>query len=211
MDKKIIKAMYANATSRDELHPQLCGVHFEENRCYASDGHVLTIFNEGSKSFNGKTIDLDGTVIEGRFPNVDAVFPAKDDWKDFGARIDLQQLQRACAWQRRRIGSNQRDLVVFGDIGLTIEALNRVLLIYQAAGELDGAEIFSTGNNRPVVVSSGRLKSLLMPALFEIKSVDQEREEGCPTAISYGELINDYVFNSWKREPIAEPLAWLQS
>ena len=37
MNKKVIKAMYDYIVSKEEKNPVLTGVHFERERCYASD------------------------------------------------------------------------------------------------------------------------------------------------------------------------------
>ena len=54
MNKKIIKAMFANICAKDETRPIMGGVHFEKERCYATDGKLLVIFQEGSEKLADK-------------------------------------------------------------------------------------------------------------------------------------------------------------
>ena len=91
MDKKIIKAMFDNICAKDELRPIMNGIHFEESRCYASDGHILIIYNEGVPRLKDKTILLEGMEIDGRYPNVDSVLPSKNA-KYTEMQIDVEQL-----------------------------------------------------------------------------------------------------------------------
>jgi len=213
MEKKIIKAMYANSVSRDEMHPVMSGVHFEKDRCYASDSHILTIYNGGGcEKLDGKTIDYEGNEIDLRYPNVDAVFPSKEDLKDFGMRIDLEQLQKACSWHLRKKDSNQKDVVTIGAIGIPINGLCKLLSIFVVANEIGKARIYMTEPHRPLVIESKKLRTLIMPAMFETSDVDQDRnDEGAQIVLSYGNLINDYVFNSWQRTPAPAELQWLDN
>ena len=78
MDKKILKAIYANVVAKDDLRPVMNGVCFEEERCYGSDGHLLVIYNHGNKQFAGKIVAQNGEIIDGKYPNIDGVIPKRE-------------------------------------------------------------------------------------------------------------------------------------
>ena len=58
MEKKIVQALFANICAKDELRPIMNGVHFESERCYASDGHVLVFMKKESRSLTEKQCRL---------------------------------------------------------------------------------------------------------------------------------------------------------
>ena len=52
-----------------------------------------------------------------------------------------------------------------------------------------------------------QLEGLIMPCNYEEADIDIEQEFGDIKTLSYENFINDYVFNSWKKETKTE-LAW---
>lgn len=103
MDKKVIQALFTNICAKDELRSLPDGVHFESERCYATDGKVLVIYGEGKPELDGKTVHQDGTVIEGRYPNVDAVFPSEENYgKKFRTSTSSSCVMRASGRLDRR-------------------------------------------------------------------------------------------------------------
>ncbi len=207
MNKKIIKAMYQNIVAKDVNRPVMNGVHFEESRCYASDGHVLVILNEGSKSLDGKTLSLEGQEIEGRYPNVDSVFPKHEDG-DCQFALDVKQLKEACSYHARKQETTDKDAVVINGVGFNVCTLLKLLTTVLLAGT---KEVTFTAKDRShaVVIENGKtMRCLIMPTLYIDEHVDAEAELGEPVVLSYESLINDYVFNSWKKVPAKEELAW---
>lgn len=208
MEKKIIQALFANACGRDELRPIMNGVHFEEERVYASDGHILVVYNEGSKKLDGKTIAPDGTELEGRYPNVDSVLPSS---KSMGTefKADLVQLKAACQYHVRKENSKAQDRVIIGGTGLVVTSLLRTLNAVLACEEPSKLKLFISEPLKPITFLGKKTKAILMPIPYEEKEVDVEQEEGCSNVFSYESFINDYVFNGWKKKPVKAALAWL--
>lgn len=205
--KKVIRSLYSNVCGKDCLRPQLGGVHFEKERCYATDSKILVVFNEGSEKWAGKTVSLSGEELEGRYPNVDAVIP-----KSIlaGPKIDLSQLLMACKWYRQKEDSQDMDSVVINHKSFSIRNLMRLLTVVQTAGELEEAELMGYEPNKSSVLKSPSLTCLLMPMVFNESDVDAERmEEGASMCMSYEAFINDYVFNSWKPKAPKDDLSWL--
>ena len=122
MDKQIIKALYGVA-SKDNVNPILNGVHFEEQRCYATDTHLLVIYNEGSEKHAGKTLSIKGEEIKGQYPPVDKVIPKK---LTNPLTLDFGQLQRACAWWGKQSDHHIEDKVVLRSTCLNIAYLQKV-------------------------------------------------------------------------------------
>ncbi len=206
MNKKIIKAMFANICAKDEMRPIMCGVHFERERCYASDGHVLVIFKEGSEKLDGKTVNLEGQEIEGRYPNVDSVFPPKDNQGNPFV-CDFVQLKNACAYHIKQLSSTQNDRVIINGVGLNVRTLHRLLCTITLLGNPNDIKFFITDPSRAVVVESEQMRSLIMPTLYQEGEIDFETDFGETKTFSYENFINDYVFNCWKKEPKKE-LEW---
>lgn len=209
MEKKIIQSLYANIVAKDGLRPIMSGVHFESERCYASDGHVLVIYEEGKPELDGKTMSASGEELEGRYPNVDSVFPNKEN---YGSKlvIDIQQLRDACQWQTRQEGANENDNVVIGNVGYNIRTLQRICNVMLASGNLRNIKFFNSSPNRPTVIIGTKLKGLIMPMVYEEANIDAEREEeGYTRTYSYENLVNDYVFNGWKKPEKKSALSWL--
>lgn len=205
--KKVIRSLYSNVCSKDDLRSQLCGVHFEKERCYATDSKILVVFHEGSEKWDGKTVSLNGEELEGRYPNVDAVIP-KNVLE--GPRIDLNQLLMACKWHLQKEDSQDMDAIVINHKSFSIRNLMRLLTVVQSAGELEEAVLMGYEPNRSSVLKSPSLTCLLMPMIFSESDVDAERmEEGASMCMSYEAFINDYVFNSWKPKAQKDELSWL--
>lgn len=209
MEKKIIQALYANICAKDELRPLMCGVHFESERCYASDGHVLVIYAESKPDLDGKTMNVNGNLLDGRYPNVDSVFPSEEN---YGTKlnIDIVQLRNACQWQTRQENANENDRVVINGVGYCIRTLMRLCNAMIAGGKTNSIKFYNSDPAKASVIIGNKLKGLIMPMIYEEHEVDVEREdEGFTKVYSYESLINDYVFNSWKKPVKTEPLAWL--
>lgn len=207
MDKKIIKAMFDNICAKDELRPIMNGIHFEESRCYASDGHILIIYNEGVPRLKDKTILLEGMEIDGRYPNVDSVLPSKNA-KYTEMQIDVEQLKNACIWHIKKPSAMDVDRVVICDVGLNVNTLLRFLKTVSLFGKEQTFCFYD--KLKSVLVEGENFKGIIMPMEYNEKDIDAESEfnETC-TVYSYENFINDYVFNSWKDEVPKKVLSWL--
>lgn len=207
MDKKIIKAMFDNICAKDELRPIMNGIHFEESRCYASDGHILIIYNEGVPRLKDKTILLEGMEIDGRYPNVDSVLPSKNA-KYTEMQIDVEQLKNACIWHSKKPSAMDVDRVVICDVGLNVNTLLRFLKTVSLFGKEQTFCFYD--KLKSVLVEGENFKGIIMPMEYNEKDIDAEFEfnETC-TVYSYENFINDYVFNSWKDESPKKVLSWL--
>lgn len=207
MDKKIIKSMFDNICAKDVLRPIINGIHFEEKRCYASDGHLLIIYNEGSIRLAGKTILLEGIEQEGKYPNVDSVFPSENA-KHTEIQIDVEQLKNACIWHSKKPSAMDIDRVVICDVGLNVNTLLRFLKTVSLFGKVQTFSFYD--RLKSVLVEGENFKGIIMPMEYSEKDIDSvsEFEETC-TLYSYENFINDYIFNSWKDEEPKKVLSWL--
>lgn len=207
MDKKIIKSMFDNICAKDVLRPIINGIHFEEKRCYASDGHLLIIYNEGSIRLAGKTILLEGIEQEGKYPNVDSVFPSENA-KHTEIQIDVEQLKNACIWHSKKPSAMDIDRVVICDVGLNVNTLLRFLKTVSLFGKVQTFSFYD--RLKSVLVEGENFKGIIMPMEYSEKDIDfvSEFEETC-TVYSYENFINDYIFNSWKDEEPKKVLSWL--
>lgn len=207
MDKKIIKSMFDNICAKDELRPIMNGIHFEESRCYASDGHILIIYNESVPRLKDKTILLEGMEIDGRYPNVDSVLPSKNA-KYTEMQIDVEQLKNACIWHSKKPSAMDIDRVVICDVGLNVNTLLRFLKTVSLFGKEQTFAFYD--RLKSVLVEGENFKGIIMPMEYNEKDIDAESEfnETC-TVYSYENFINDYVFNSWKDEVPKKVLSWL--
>lgn len=208
MNKKVIKAMFDNICSKEELRPIMTGIHFEKERTYASDGHLLVIFKEGSLELDGKTMSSNGREIEGRYPNVDSVFPTKE-MRGNEFTLDVVQLKKACAYHIRQLSSTQNDRVVINGTAYNIRCLFRLLNTITAVGDPTNIKFYNKDKDRATVVVSDQMQSLIMPVIYEESEVDYVQNDFADTkTISYENFINDYVFNSWKKKQPKDELAW---
>mgnify|MGYP007050561637 FL=1 len=207
MDKKIIKSMFDNICAKDVLRPIMNGIHFEENRCYASDGHILIIYNESVPRLKDKTILLEGMEIDGRYPNVDSVFPSENA-KHTEMQIDVEQLKNACIWHSKKPSAMDVDRVVICGVGLNVNTLLRFLKTVSLFGKEQTFAFYD--RLKSVLVEGENFKGIIMPMEYNEKDIDAESEfnETC-TVYSYENFINDYVFNSWKDEAPKKVLSWL--
>lgn len=208
MDKKIIQLLFANICDKDELRPVMNGVHFESERCYATDGHILVIYGEGNPKLAGKTMKQTGEEIDGRYPNVDGVFPPEDK---YGTKlnIDIKQLHAACVWHSKQQTSTEHDGVVINGVSYNVRSLRRILEVMVYGGAKD-VKFFNSQPDRATVIIGNKLKGLIMPQKYEESGVDGEREdEYSARTFSYENFINEFVFNSWRKEPKKEPMTWL--
>lgn len=207
MDKKIIKSMFDNICAKDVLRPIINGIHFEEKRCYASDGHLLIIYNEGSIRLAGKTILLEGIEQEGKYPNVDSVFPSENA-KHTEIQIDVEQLKNACIWHSKKPSAIDIDRVVICDVGLNVNTLLRFLKTVSLFGKVQTFSFYD--RSKSVLVEGENFKGIIMPMEYSEKDIDSvsEFDETC-TLYSYENFINDYIFNSWKDEEPKKVLSWL--
>lgn len=207
MDKKIIKSMFDNICAKDELRLIMNGIHFEESRCYASDGHVLIIYNESVPRLKDKTILLEGMEIDGRYPNVDSVFPSENA-KHTEMQIDVEQLKNACIWHSKKPSAMDVDRVVICGVGLNVNTLLRFLKTVSLFGKEQTFAFYD--RLKSVLVEGENFKGIIMPMEYNEKDIDAESEfnETC-TVYSYESFINDYVFNSWKDESPKKVLSWL--
>lgn len=208
MDKKIIQLLFANICDKDELRPVMCGVHFESERCYASDGHILVIYDEGNPCLSSKTMNQSGEEIAGRYPNVDSVFPPAEN---YGKRLnlDIKQLHAACAWHIRQSGSTEHDGVVINGVSYNVRSLRRILEVMLCEGA-SNIKFYNSQPEKATVIIGKKLKGLLMPQQYEESGIDEERaDDYSARTYSYENFINEYVFNSWRKEPKKEPLPWL--
>lgn len=207
MDKKIIKAMYDNIVAKNELRPIMNGIHFEESRCYATDGHILIIYNESLPRLKGRTILVDGTEQEGKFPNVDMVFPPAGS-EHTEIEIDVEQLKNACIWHNKKPSAMDMDSVVIGDVGFCISSLVRFLKTISMFGKKHTFSFY--GRTKAAMVEGKNFKGIIMPMEYGDCMIDAESEfgEAC-SVFSYENFINDYVFNSWKESEQKKQLNWL--
>lgn len=207
MDKKIIKSMFDNICAKDVLRPIMNGIHFEENRCYASDGHILIIYNESVPRLKDKTILLEGMEIDGRYPNVDSVLPSENA-KHTEMQIDVEQLKNACIWHSKKPSAMDVDRVVICGVGLNVNTLLRFLKTVSLFGKEQTFAFYD--RLKSVLVEGDNFKGIIMPMEYNEKDIDAESEfnETC-TVYSYENFINDYVFNSWKDEASKKVLNWL--
>lgn len=207
MDKKIIKSMFDNICAKDVLRPIMNGIHFEENRCYASDGHILIIYNESVPRLKDKTILLEGMEIDGIYPNVDSVLPSENA-KHTEMQIDVEQLKNACIWHSKKPSAMDVDRVVICGVGLNVNTLLRFLKTVSLFGKEQTFAFYD--RLKSVLVEGENFKGIIMPMEYNEKDIDAESEfnETC-TVYSYENFINDYVFNSWKDEASKKVLNWL--
>lgn len=209
MNKNIIKAMYECCISNDEVHKNMSGVHFEKERCYATDTSILAVYNCGSEKFDGKTIDVNGEPVKGKFPPVDRAIPKK---LVNPLSVDFRQLRSACSWWTRQSSHHANDRVVLGGTPLNIRYLSRLLYLFHIASELGSLSFYlNTDNRRPVVAVSESLTVLLMPYQIEDESeIDESRIDCCACTVSYANLINTYAIESNRPKPKkTEPMSWL--
>lgn len=203
MDKTIVKALFKEIACKDPVRPSLMGVHFEENRCYATDTHILVVYNESDPRFAGKTLSIEGKEIVGKYPNIDRVIP-KDLSNLF--RGDLGQLYRACCWWCKQSDSHKDDQIVIDGHQYVISTLRRMLSMFAITSELGTAKMYlnaAEGANRPAVVMSDTFTSIQMPCNNSPEEkVDDVRSYEEYVVISYANFINTYAIESTKPKEV---------
>lgn len=210
MDKKIVKAMYASVCAKEDMRPVLKAVHFEQDRCVATDTHILVVYKEGSEAFAGKNISVNGEEVTGNYPAYDRVFPKQELLSDYSPRVDLVPLQKACAWHVRRPDSHAEDLVEVRGKYFRIKFLSALLNLIALGGEIAQAEILQSDPERPSVIRSPKFDTLLMPVCGSPASIDAPRVAEAPATFSMENLVNTYAFENWKAPKVADSMAWLQ-
>lgn len=209
MEKKVLQAMFNNIVSKDPIRPNLTGVFFDEHCSVATDTHMLVVFNYANPTHKGKIMSANGEVIQGRFPDYNRVFPDKKKVSSYSPRIDLAQLQKACAWFVRQPGFDEKGMVVIRGKGLSIKYLSNILNLIALTPDIKSAEMLKTPEGNPAVIESKYFKALLMPMQVDEAKVDAEREDGCPVCMTLEALINEFVFEGWKPRPAKDPMDWL--
>lgn len=207
MDKQVIKTMFADFTVNDPSRPLLRGIHFENERCYASDTHVLAIYNHGNPKHNGKTITIDGEELNGKYPAVDRVIPKKKGKK---LSVDFTQLLKACQWWSGKKDSHHEDRVVIEDTCICIKMLRKFLNLFAQTYELRTAQFFSNGTGKALVGISEEFTALVMPLVFDEEDVDNPRQDDNAVTLSYANLINTFALERSKpKEKKPEVMSWL--
>lgn len=209
MEKKIIKAMYSTIASKDTVRPQMMGVFFDEKCCVATDTHILVVFNHANPKHAGKILNVNGEEIPGTYPNYKRVFPSKERLTHYRPRIDLVQLQKACAWFTRQPGFTDKDMVVIRGKGLSIKYLATLLNLFALTPEIKSAEMLQTPEGNPAVIKSKNISALLMPMTVDETQVDAPRADDCAVCLTLENLINQFVFEGWKPKAVEDPMAWL--
>lgn len=215
MEKKIIKAMFSTIASKDNVRPMLGGVFFDKDCCVATDTHVLVVYHHANAKHVGKIRTADGKEIPGKYPNYKSVFPSKGNMSHYRPRIDLAQLQKACAWFVRQPGFTDKDMVIIRRKALSINKLATLLNLLAMTPEIKTAEMYQTPEGNPAVIKSKSFDALIMPmAIDEDKAgyeakIDAPRVDDCHVILSLEKLINLFVFEGWKRRPVEDPMSWL--
>lgn len=196
MDKKIVKAMYNDIVSKESVRPLMMGVHFEEKRCYATDTHVLIVYNESDLRFIDKTIGPKGEEIKGTYPAIDRVIP-KDVCNEF--KGDKSQLLRALVWWNKQSDSHPDDLVVIGNQTFRMSYLRRMLNMFSLTSELRTSSLWLNEGGRPAKMESETFTAIVMPCTPVSEDIiDDERNPEAPVAVSYANLINTFALESSK-------------
>lgn len=206
MNKQVIQAMYTQVASTDPIRPNLMGVHFEKERCYATNTRILLIYNEGSEAHAGKTISAEGEEIQGRFPDVDRVIPTHKK----PVPIDLDQLYRASQWYLRSEFATKDDNVLIDNEALRIDQLVRILTVFKQGNALGSIQLLVGEPERPILMKNSMFTAIIMPCNADLGLVDTEPAPECPRTISYTNLINTFAFEGWKKKPVKDQLSWLQ-
>lgn len=209
MNKKVIKALYDYIAGKEQIRPNIMGVHFEKERCYATDTRILAVYKFGSEKFAGQTININGELVKGKFPPVDRVIPKK---LSNPLSVDFRQLRAACSWWTKQSGHNPEDQVVLNGTVLSIRYLSRMLYLFSLTAELGSLTFYLNADaSRPVVAVSESFTILLMPCQLEDESkIDDERIADEHITVSYANLINTYALNVCRpKAKKSEPMSWL--
>lgn len=209
MDKKVLKAIYANVVSRDELRPVMCGIYFEEKRCVGCEGYILVVYNSGSKKLAGKIIRQNGETIEGNYPNYERIIPK--DRVEYERRIDLKELYAACSYHLRKSDSMELDDVSILHKTFRIKTIVRLLTVFAAAGELNTAVMYKSDPKSITVIESNQITAVMQPTFPHGEEfIDQPRLDETSIVLSYENLMNDYALNSWRRPESKDEMSWIK-
>lgn len=206
MNKKIVKAMFSYAVSKEQVRPLMQGVHFEEDVCVASDTHVLVVYKASNPALAGKTKLEDGTDIEGRYPSFKRVIPKKAGTP---VNYNWSQVYKAIKWFKKQEGYNPQDKLAVGEAQVTMEILLSALEVFNAAGDLSLIKSSEFGPSRPILLESDQLTAIAMPCEANPEKVDLERVDCESVIVSYANLINTYAIESAKPKEVKVEMAWL--
>ncbi len=206
MNKKIIKAMFSYAVSKDDVRPLMKGVHFAEDVCVASDTHVLVVYNVTKAELIGKTVLPDGEELKRKYPDFKRVMPKKAGKP---VNVDWKQVYNALKWYKRQPDFNANDRVCIGGCHLTMAYLLNLLEVYKIAGDLFFIRASTSDPARPMLLESEQLRSIIMPCAPEDDKVDMVRTECESIVMSYENFILTYATESSKPKEVVEEMAWL--
>lgn len=206
MNKKIVKALFSYAVSKEQIRPIMQGVHFEEDVCVASDTHVLVVYKASNPALAGKTKLEDGTDIDGKYPSFKRVIPKKAGTP---VNYNWSQVYRAIKWFKKQEGCNPNDRLVVGNCHVSMATLLNALEVFNAAGDLGFMKVSTIDPGRPILLESEQLTAIVMPCQSEPEKVDLEREDCASVVVSYANLINTYAIESAKPKEAKVEMAWL--
>lgn len=206
MNKKIVKALFSYAVSKEQIRPILQGVHFEEDVCVASDTHVLVVYKASNPALAGKTKLEDGTDIQGTYPSFKRVIPKKA-----GKPVNYNwgQVYRAIKWFKKQEGFHPNDRLTIGNCHVAMLTLLNALEVFNAAGDLGFMKVSTIDPGRPILLESEQLTAIVMPCQSEPEKVDLERQDCESVVVSYANLINTYAIESAKPKEAKVEMAWL--
>lgn len=206
MNKKIIKAMFSHAVSKDGVRPLMKGIHFAEDCCVASDTHVLVVYNETKPEMAGKTVLLTGELVKGKYPDYKRVMPKKSGKP---INVDWRQVYNALKWYKKQPDFNENDKVCIGGCHLTMVYLLQLLEVYNAAGDLFFIKASVTEPTRPMLFETEQIRSIIMPCTPDEESIDKLREDCGSVVMSYENFILTYATESRKPKEVVDEMAWL--
>lgn len=206
MNKKVVKAMFSYAVSKEQIRPIMQGVHFEEDVCVASDTHVLVVYKASNPALAGKTKLEDGTDIQGTYPSFKRVIPKKA-----GKPVNYNwgQVYRAIKWFKKQEGFHPNDRLTIGNCHVAMLTLLNALEVFNAAGDLGFMKVSTIDPGRPILLESEQLTAIVMPCQSEPEKVDLERQDCESVVVSYANLINTYAIESAKPKEAKVEMAWL--
>lgn len=206
MNKKIVKALFSYAVSKEQIRPIMQGVHFEEDVCVATDTHVLVVYKASNPALAGTTKLEDGTDIKGTFPAFKRVIPKKAGTQ---VNYNWSQVYRAIKWFKKQEGYNPNDRLVIGSCHVAMSILLNALEVFNAAGDLGFIKVSVIDPARPILLESEQLTAIVMPCQSEPEKVDLERQDCESVVVSYANLINTYAIESAKPKEAKVEMAWL--
>lgn len=206
MNKKIIKAMFSYAVSKDEVRPLMKGIHFAEDCSVASDTHVLVVYNSTKPEISGKTMLLTGEVVKGKYPDYKRVMPKKSGKP---INVDWKQVYYALKWYKRQPDFHEKDRLCIGGCHLTMAYLLNLLEVYNAAGDLFFIKASVVEPTRPMLFETEQLRSIIMPCIPDEEAIDKLREDCGSVVMSYENFILTYAMESSKPKEKVEEMAWL--